>query len=489
MKKKALLAVVALLAGPVSALAPQVAHAGPPSNTGMPDQTSLDTADPNNANWPSLQGGVSARPYVTALSVINNGVSTPVITNGTAAAETNVPAGRIAVAIAPYNLCRAGQTPAQGVCYSTPNRIGVTVGYQIQPGQLGYDFTSPKGQNGQPLTLATPVTADTEFDITLNLNTLGKTLRWTWANGAATYWNTANLGTDAATLRIRVKPALSPVVVQNSQQVGCSQVPVQTCQYTQNTHETLSANLVLSLDTTLDEVFTGALFASSRSFMGSLMTVPGESPKLSYGISAPLTWSDGTPNKATMSAVLSDAAILNFFGATPAVAATPEFTDAAFSLARTDGGSQGTPTWTRWTADAQGTDGWLVTIPDITFAAGVTSSGVRSAAAGVAPATFKVNSKTAAKVSRKKSGKAALLTLRVTAAACAKASCRVVVSSISSKTGNSAKTVKTATVLKKSKSVTATVSASSGASQRLTAMLQTKKAGKWVYVASAVSSP
>ncbi|MFM8625629.1 MAG: hypothetical protein ACKOCC_01595, partial [Actinomycetota bacterium] len=225
------------------------------------------------------------------------------------------------------------------------------------------------------------------------------------------------------------------------------------------------------------------------SFMGSLMTVPGESPKLSYGISAPLTWSDGTPNKATMSAVLSDAAILNFFGATPAVAATPEFTDAAFSLARTDGGSQGAPTWTRWTADAQGTDGWLVTIPDITFAAGVTSSGVRSAAAGVAPATFKVNSKTAAKVSRKKSGKAALLTLRVTAAACAKASCRVVVSSISSKIGNSAKTMKTATVLKKSKSVTATLSASLGASRRLTVMLQTKKAGKWVYVASAVSSP
>ncbi|MBM3718889.1 MAG: hypothetical protein FJW53_07985 [Actinobacteria bacterium] len=487
--RKALLAVVALLAGPLSALAPQVAHAGSPSNAGMPDQTSLDTADPNNANWPSLEGGVSARPYVTALSVINNGVSTPVITNGAAAAETNVPAGRIAVAIAPFNLCRAGQTPAQGVCYATPNRIGVTVGYQMGPGQLGYDFTSPKGQNNQPLTLATPVTADTEFDITLNLNTLGKTLRWTWANGVVSYWNTANLGTDAATLRIRVKPALSPIVLQGSQQVGCTQVPVQTCQYTQNTHETLTANVVLSLDTTLDEVFTGALFASSRSFMGSLMSVPGDSPKLSYGISAPLTWSDGTPNKTTMSAVLSDAAILNFFGATPAVAATPEFTDAAFSLARTDGGSQGTPTWTRWTADAQGTDGWLVTIPDITFAAAVTSSGVRSAAAGVAPATFKVNSKTAATVSRKKSGKATLLTLRVKAAACAKASCRVVVSSISSKTGNSAKTVKTATVLRKSKSVTATVSASSGTNQRLTAMLQTKKAGKWVYVASAVSSP
>jgi len=489
MRKKAIVAVAALLMGPVSALAPQAVLAASPSNTGMPDQTALDTADPNNANWPSLQGGVAARPYVTALSVINNGVSTPVITNGTATAETNVPAGRIAVAVAPFNLCRPGQTPAQGVCYSTPNRIGVTVGYQIQPGQLGYDFSSPKDQNGAPLALPVPVTADTEFDITLNLNTLGKTLRWTWANGFTTYWNTTGLGTDAATLRIRLKPALSPVVMQGTQQVGCSAVPVMTCQYTQNTHETLSANFVLSLDNSRDEIFTGALFTSSRSYMGSLMTVPGETPKLTYGISAPLTWSDSTPNKASMSAVLSDAAILNFYGATPAVAATPEFVASAFALTRTDGGSQGTPTWTRWTADGQGTDGWLVTIPDITFAAAVTSSGVRSAAAGVAPASFKVGSKTAAKVSRKKSGKAALLTLRVTAAACAASSCRVVVSSITSKTGKAAKTVKTASITKKSKSVVATVSASSGATQRLSAMLQTKKAGKWVYVASVVSSP
>ena len=489
MNKRALIAVLALLVGPVSALSPQAVRAGSPSMTGTPDQSELDKPNQSMSTWATMAGGVTARPYVTAFSVVNNGVATPVITNGTSVAETNVPAGRLAVAVAPYNLCRTGQTPAQGVCYSTPNRIGVTVGYQIQPGQLGYDFSSVKGQNGQPLTLATPVTADTEFDITLNLNTLGKTLRWTWANGFATYWNTANLGTDAATLRIRLKPAMSPIVLQGTQQVGCSAVPVMTCQYTQNTHETLTASFVLSLDTTLDETFTGALFASSRSFMGSLMTVPGESPKLSYGISAPLTWSDGTPNKAAMSAVLSDAAILNFFGATPATAATPEFTNAAFALDRTDGGSQGTPTWTRWAADVQGTDGWLVTIPDITFAAGVTSSGVRFAAAGVAPATFKVNSKTTAKVSRKKSGKAALLTLRVTAAACAKASCRVVVSSISSKTGKSAKTVRTAAVTRRSKSVTATVSASSGASQRLSAMLQTKKAGKWVYVASVVSSP
>lgn len=484
MKKSTLSTVATLILSSLSMMVPNSVRAASPPDSGTPDQSYLDAPNAQMATWASLAGGVSARPYVTALSVINNGVSTPVITNGTAAAETNVPAGRIAVAIAPNNLCRADQTPAQGVCYATPNRISVLIGYQKQTGQLGYDFSSTGGT-----TLLTPVTADTEFDVTLSLNTLGKTLRWTWANGFATYWNTSGLGTDAATLRIRLKPTLSPVVIQNSQQVGCSQVPVQTCQYSQNTHETLSANLVLSLDTTLDELFTGALFTSSRSYMGSLMTVPGESPKLTYGVSAPLTWSDGTTNTSTMSAVLSDAAILNFYGATPAMAATEEFTSTALNLSRTDGGTQGAPTWTRWSADSNGVDGWLVTIPDIKFAAAASSAGVRSMAAGVAPATFKVSSKLTTKVTRKKVGTAALLTMKVAAAACAKATCRVVVSSISSKVGSSAKTLKTMVLSRRSKAVSATVSAKSAAKQRLSAMLQTKKSGKWVLVASAVSAP
>ncbi len=280
---------------------PHVSAASPP-DTGMPDQSFLDAASTQNATWANMTGGVAARPYVTALSVINGGVSTPVITAGTATAETNVPTGRIAVAISPFNLCRTGQTPAPGVCYATPNRIGITVGYQTQPGQLGYDFS--KATN-----LLTPVTADTEFDITLSLNTLGKSVRWSWASGIATYWNTSNLGTDGASIRVRLKPTLTPLVMQGTQQVGCSAVPVMACQYTQNTHETLSASLVLSLDNTLGEIFTGALFSSTRSYMGSLMVQPGETPQMTYGVSAPQTWSDGTPNAASMSAVLSDAAL------------------------------------------------------------------------------------------------------------------------------------------------------------------------------------
>jgi hypothetical protein len=473
------LILTATVLGSLLVSASHVSAASPP-NTGMPDQSQLDAASTQNATWVNMTGGVAARPYVTALSVINGGVSTPVITNGTASAETNVPTGRIAVAISPSNLCRAGQSPAQGVCYSTPNRIGVTVGYQIQPGQLGSDFSVANN-------LLTPVTADTEFDITLNLNTLGRTLRWSWASGVPTYWNTANLGTDAATVRLRIKPTLTPVVMQGTQQVGCSQVPVQACSYSQNTHETLSASLTLSLDNTLDEIFTGALFSSTRSYMGSLMVQPGETPQMTYGVSAPQTWSDGTPNAASLSAVLSDASLLNFYGATPEVVASAEFQTGALNLTRTDGGTQGAITWTRWTADVQGIDGWLVTIPDIRFVAAVSTSGVRAFGSSVAPATFSVKSKTSAKVTSKRVGTKAMITLKVSAAACAKYSCRVVVSSITSKVGSASKKISALAVGKKSKSVLATVAAKSSKGQRLSVMLQTKKAGKWVYASSSVA--
>ena len=322
------LVIFAMLVGLLGSASNPVS-AGPPPVAEYPDQNTHDglgTFDgpvppPTTglSGWNSIPGGLSARPYVTALSVINNGVSTPVITDGTAAIESSVPEGRISVSMAPANLCPPGKTPATFSCYDLPNRIGVTVGYQIHPRGIGYDFNNPS----RPL--LTPVTPDTEFDITLNLNTLGKNLRWTWANGIVTYWKTANLGTDAATLRIRLKPAWSPLVMSGPQQFGCSAVPVMACQYMQNTHETLSAHFLLSLDGPLDPIFTGALFSSTRSYMGSLLPSSGQSPQMAYGVSAPKTWSDGSENVAQMSAVLSDAALLNFYGATVDVVGTAEF--------------------------------------------------------------------------------------------------------------------------------------------------------------------
>ena len=83
-------------------------QAAAPSNTASPDQSELDKAQSYGGTWFDLPGGYTGRPYVSELAVINNGVSTPVITGGTSTTETNVPANRIAVAISPTcsSICR-----------------------------------------------------------------------------------------------------------------------------------------------------------------------------------------------------------------------------------------------------------------------------------------------------------------------------------------------------------------------------------------------
>lgn len=462
--------------------------ADPSPPDGMPDQYSLDQPDPNNGTWSSLAGGTTARPYVTDFSVINDGVTTPVITGGTSTSETGVTPGRLAVSIGPYNLCKAGQTPTPGLCYSTPNRIGISIGYQIMQGQLGYNFSNPY----VALLEGQAVDENTEFDLTLNLNTLGKTLRWTWANGVPTYWKLTDLGSDNATLRIRLKPALLPRVSNGG---GCSQVPVGACAFTQSLDQYLSANLVLSLDSTLDPVFTGALFTSTRAYMGSLDTVPGEAPQMTYGISAPQTWSDGSQNASSLYAVLSDAAILNFYGATSDVASTTDFQSSALSLSRTDGGTQGPVSWGRWTEGAQGTDGWLITIPDIKFvlttsasASAVKAAGVHAAASKVAAARFKVKQKTKPVFRPMASGTRTSASFRVTASACKTYSCRIVFSSISSKLSKKAKKLTTYVVPRKSASLSTSLMINAKRGQRLSVVVQAKKGSKWVYVSSAMAT-
>ena len=79
------LLITATVLGSLLVSASHVSAASPP-NIGMPDQSFLDAASPQDPTWANMTGGVAARPYVTALSVINGGVSTPVITNGTASA-------------------------------------------------------------------------------------------------------------------------------------------------------------------------------------------------------------------------------------------------------------------------------------------------------------------------------------------------------------------------------------------------------------------
>ncbi len=336
------------------------AQAGAQVPDGMPNQaqTDLSTTDPANssgqAGWADMAGGTVARPYVQSLTVINGGASTRVVDNGTTTPAA-VPDGTVTTVVAPFNLCRPGQAPAPGSCYSTPNRVGLTVAYAVN-GQAGYNFAAPQ------VPVSPPVNANTIIDMTVALNTLGKSVRWTWTNGDLLYWQTSNLGQDNATVRIKFKPASSPYIA-NSQNNGCTATPIRDCSIQSADAEMLTASMVFSLDDTLDEVLTGAVFATQNAIAGFLE--PGGSaaaPALEMQVASTHTKSNGTPQLGTLKALIPAAALLNLYGILPADATS------AFTTTRTgDAGANSTPAYERWSAAGEGSDGLFVTVENITF--------------------------------------------------------------------------------------------------------------------------
>lgn len=486
-----------LLVGPF-ALGTPVALAN--TGDGMPGQGNLDKVAASNdyaGLWGDAAGGVAGRPFVKTLNVINAGVSTSVIANGTATTAESTTPGAITAVVAPYNLCKTGQTSNNGnQCYTTPNRLGITLGYVKSAGQLGYNFTSPTGQNGSALTLAAPVTAETVIELVVNMNTWGTNLRWTWMNGAPQYWKVDNIGTASAEFTLRYKMVTGP------SQACQTAVPVMACNPADaarnygnnfNPQKILKTEIVLSLDETgVSQVFNGALFASSNADIGSLGEARTDSgaPSINYGIVGPSELG-GAPNLATFQAFVSDASLLNYFGVTSDVVGTEAFRDSALAISRADGGSGGTPTWTRWDVANNGADGWFLSIPDISFNGNaVSSQGVSATAQTTAqPARVSVRQKVAASLTARRRGSTASVTFKATAAACAKSACRVVVQKISGPLSPKSTKVKTVAIGRRSKSVSVSVSAKVAAKQGLTVMLQTKKAGKWVYVSSGVNRP
>ena len=93
--------------------------------------------------------------------------------------------------VSPLNLCRAGQAPSQNVCYATPNRVALTVTYRADDTD-GWNFAAPR------VPVTPTINADTVIDMTVALNSLGKSLRWTGVSGDLLYWRTTNLGQDDA---------------------------------------------------------------------------------------------------------------------------------------------------------------------------------------------------------------------------------------------------------------------------------------------------
>ena len=319
--------------------------------------------------WGDLPGGVAARPYIRSLSVINGSVATPVIVDGTPTAPPTQ-TGDVTAVVAPFNLCRAGESPGPGRCYATPNRVGITLGY-VDGGSVETDFATP----GAPL--RQPVDAGTVFDLTIGLNTLGTTLRWSWLNGRLDYWSATGLGREDAQIHVRLRPVVTPAIdwslVPSN---GCTATPIRDCAIAQSQGQTLSASMVLSLDDTLDASLTGAVFATRGAVAGFLQpSGTSDAPVLDLQVASAHLTAAGAPQTGELSALIPAQALLNLYGVPPADAA------AFFTTRRTgDAGTQNAPTFTRWTAAANGTDGLLVDVSGITFSAPTYAVARRAAA-------------------------------------------------------------------------------------------------------------
>jgi hypothetical protein len=365
MKRSVRISLVAALvaACAVSTASPHVQAAA--IDDGMPDQSSLDSSQNSQSqgNWSDLAGGVTGRPYIASLSVTTNGATTQIVTNGTATTAAPTSPGAITAVISPTNLCKTGST---NNCYATPNRVGITLAYVKQAGQLGHNFSAPTA------TLTTTINATSVFDMTIGLNTVGKKLGWTWMNGTPTYWKTENLGQDNGTARVKFSLSDAPGIdYQDQKAQQCTTIPVSVCDADKSTQDTLGMQMVLSLDTTLSAAFAGALFATNAAVIGSLDVASGETPSLTYGIAGPHRLSDGTVRKGKFYGFLSDAVLESQFK----IAATETDMTKVLSVARTaeskstaDAGTD-TVTWTKWSVADNGTDGRLVTISDISFSA------------------------------------------------------------------------------------------------------------------------
>ncbi|MCX5972912.1 MAG: hypothetical protein NTV27_05170, partial [Chloroflexi bacterium] len=164
---------------------------------GMPDQAWLEKSNAElgsqtmPGNWYDLESpaDLSSRPYVEYLTISNEvGSATGIVSGGTVSTTMNAAAGSLGLVVTPFNLCDKDRTPTPQTtnCYATPNRVGITLAYRKGDGQVGYNFSRPNdGQNpGTDVTLkdndGNPIVIDenTEIGITINLNTIGKTLRW-----------------------------------------------------------------------------------------------------------------------------------------------------------------------------------------------------------------------------------------------------------------------------------------------------------------------
>lgn len=478
------------VAGLVAASGERLVHAAINNAVPFQQQSELDEATTswNAGGWGAMEDGVNDRPYIERLGIYDpvSNVETRLIDNLAGDPDPDEGAsGNVRATVSAINLCAPGQS---NNCYDTPNRVQVNFGWR--DGEQG---TADLGADG-----STPaIDSDSEIRVVIALNTLGQSLRWSYLEGTPTYWKVNNIGQEDATIELHFKPALKPWPG------ACSQIPVNpTCETTSADTQYLMGSLLLSLDDTLDPIFTGALFAGEGIFIGSLEAASpsqtetgGQVPQMSYGIAAPRMIGGARINSPTFQAFLSDQAILNYFGATPDVAASSGFFNTAFSVGATGAGTgANAPTIeaSRWVGEANGTDGWLITISDIALSTVTTPSALSAnrmqPSAAVRNPRFTVKNKNRAPtITASRTG---VVVTGIPQGCTNNRNCRIVVSRISSKTGSRFTDLGIATLVPSGGSLRASVSfprIAGGTAPRLSIMVQRKVNNRWnTYVTSVV---
>jgi hypothetical protein len=483
------------VAGLVAVSGERIVQAAINNDVPFQQQSELDEATTswNAGGWGAMDGGIGARPFIKDLSVVlftdDFAVDSNVLDNPSNDPNpTRIDGTNVDATVTAINLCREGQEPVQGQCYETPNRVQINFGWRDGgqgTGDLGADGSIPS------------IDADSEIRVTIGLNTLGQSLRWSYLEGTPTYWKVNNIGQEDATIELHFKPALKPWPG------ACSQIPVNpTCETTSADTQYLMGSLLLSLDDTLDPIFTGALFAGEGIFIGSLEAASpsqtetgGQVPQMSYGIAAPRMIGGARINSPTFQAFLSDQAILNYFGATPDVAASSGFFNTAFSVGATAAGTgANAPTIeaTRWVGEANGTDGWLITISDIALSTvttpDVSANRLQPLAQAVRNPRFTVKNKNRAPtISASRTG---VVVTGIPRGCTNNRNCRIVVSRINSKTGSRFTDLGIATLVPSGGSLRASVSfprIAGTTAPRLSIMVQRKVNNRWnTYVTSVV---
>jgi hypothetical protein len=312
----------------------------------LPAQATVDGAQIAGGfgGWAALDGGVAARPEVTSLSVRTGAKETVAIVDGEA-----VEGSGLTAVVRPVGLCPDG--PRAGLdCSGSPRHLEISVGYldgEVSRADLA-GSTSPK------------ITAASIVDLTVNLHSLSPRLRWTWASGEPTFWSVEGIGTEEAILHIRFHPGARPVAASRG---ACTVVPVKKgCEAPRADHVERQAALVVSFDDAVNQAFAGALIASDGAYAGSLVTeypANEDYPTIGVSVAAPSTVKAASA-RARVWAFLGEATLLNDYAILTDQGRVPSFFKATLANGKS---TRGVQSWTRWTQEKQGSDGWLIEAP------------------------------------------------------------------------------------------------------------------------------